>query len=50
MSTQEIRNAIEFGKHIIEEHKAVGEEVPNWTYERIIELYEQLVENLYIGE
>ena len=49
MSTQEIRSAIEFGKQTIESYKAGRETVPAWVYERMIELYEQLVENEYLG-
>ena len=42
----EIRAAIDFGKKVIEDYKTRGEEVPGWVYERMMQLYEELAENL----
>lgn len=39
----EIEGAIKFGKEAIEEYKNRNEAVPNFVYERIIELYEEFI-------
>ena len=44
MTVIEIGAAIEFGKGLIEECKKNGETVPPYVYERLIELYEQMLE------
>lgn len=50
MTAVEIRAAINFGMDAIREYKERGEEAPAWVYERVIELYEKLVEAISIGE
>ena len=43
MTRQEIKGAIEYGKAVIDNYKKDGETVPSFVYERIFELYEELV-------
>lgn len=50
MKANELRAAINFGKEIIEEYKASGEQIPRWVTERMLDLYEELVEAISIGE
>lgn len=46
MTTEEIKAAIDYGKATIKQYKAEGEEVPEWVYERMMRLYDELVKNL----
>lgn len=50
MTPAEIRAAINFGKETIEYYHEQEKVVPRFVYERIIELYEELVKALSIGE
>ena len=43
MNKQELMGAIAFGKEVIEQYKGRGREVPQFLYERLIELYEQVI-------
>lgn len=43
MTKEEIKKAIQCGKEIVADYKADCEEVPTWVYEKLIELYEELV-------
>ena len=43
MTKEEIKAAIDYGKATIKQYKAKGEEVPVWVYERMMELYEELM-------
>lgn len=43
MTKQEIKGAIEYGKSTIEMYKKNGERIPDFVYDRIIELYEELM-------
>lgn len=43
MTKEEVKAAIDYGKATIKQYKADGEEVPTWVYERMIELYEELM-------
>lgn len=45
MTIEEIKNAINYGKATIKQYKAKGEEVPEWVYERMMELYDELMKN-----
>lgn len=46
MTVEEIKSAIKFGKDAVAEFKKRNEEVPNFIYDRIIELQEALIEKL----
>lgn len=50
MTAAEIRAAINFGKETIEYYHQQEKVVPRFVYERIIELYEELVETLSTGK
>ena len=44
LTKEEIIGAIKFGKDMAETYKENGETVPAFVYDRIIELYDMLVE------
>lgn len=44
LTKEEITAAINFGKDMVETYKENGETVPAFVYDRIIELYNMLVE------
>ena len=46
MKMNELLSAISFGKNVIEENKRERKDIPEWVYQRQIELYEELVEKL----
>lgn len=43
MTLEQIMAAIRFGKEAIEDYKERGMAVPEFVYERMMELYEQLI-------
>lgn len=49
MTVAEIRAAINFGIEYIEQCKNNNQDPTPWVYDRLIELYEELVEKLNIG-
>lgn len=44
MDRVELELAIKWGKELIQEYKGLGREVPEFVYERQLQLYEQLVQ------
>lgn len=46
MTVEELRSAINFGKDAVAEYKARNEEVPNFIYDKIIKLQDELIKKL----
>ena len=46
MTVEELRSAINFGKEAAEDYKLRNEEVPNFIYDKIIELQDELIKKL----
>ena len=46
MNITELKSAIKFGMEAINMYKEHNEEIPNWVYERIMELQNELIERL----
>lgn len=46
MTVEELRNAINFGKEAVKDYKLRNEEVPNFIYNKIIELQDELIKKL----
>ena len=48
MTIEELKAAYEFGKDAIKEYKERNEKVPEFIYDRMLELSDQLVDSLMI--